>query len=144
MNHRLSWTIHATLPGAYHWSVQAIDAGFAGSAFASEEVVVPVDVSAPAEAPRALELHAAAPSPFTRVTEIRFDLPQPATVGLRLYDVGGRLVRTLIANGAFPAGWHRAYWDGTADDGRSAAAGVYFCEMRSSANVRVSRIVLVR
>jgi len=47
----------------------------------------------------------------------------PVTIGL--YDVGGRLVRTL-AERAFPAGAQRLAWDGTDDAGRRLARGVYF------------------
>ena len=50
-------------------------------------------------------------------------------VEAKLYDVSGRLVRTL-AERNFPAGEHHLTWDGRDDDGRLLARGVYFARVR--------------
>ena len=41
-------------------------------------------------------LHVAVPNPFNPMTTISYDLSQPTTVNLRIFDIGGRLVRTLL------------------------------------------------
>jgi flagellar hook assembly protein FlgD len=44
---------------------------------------------------------------------------------VRVYDVGGRLVRTLV-DAVQPAGVHAARWNGIVESGRKSASGVYF------------------
>jgi ELWxxDGT repeat protein len=83
------------------------------------------------------------PNPFSRATRIDFDLPRAARVSLRLYDVSGRLVRTL-ADGTLPAGRHSLEWNGTTDDGLLAPDGVYFCRMEAEGFRSHRRMVLLR
>ena len=66
-----------------------------------------------------------------------------ASVELRLYDVQGRLVRTLVDE-VRAAGANEARWDGRNEGGRRAASGVYFCRLRAGAYEATGRLVLVR
>jgi hypothetical protein len=66
-----------------------------------------------------------APNPFNPTTTIRFDTAEPGPVELRIYDVSGRLVRTLI-NRDLPPARHETVWDGRSDSGVPVASGVYF------------------
>ena len=70
------------------------------------------------------------PNPFNPETWIPYQLSKPADVTLRIYSVGGSLIRTL-ALGHMPTGIYQscsraAYWDGRNDVGESVASGVYF------------------
>ncbi|HEY2924997.1 MAG TPA: FlgD immunoglobulin-like domain containing protein [Candidatus Eisenbacteria bacterium] len=85
----------------------------------------------------------ARPNPSAGQTEIGFVLPADARVTLRVYDVAGRLVRTLI-DGPMPAGVHRARWDGTDDRGRAARSGIYFTTTKVGAKILSERIMLLR
>lgn len=85
----------------------------------------------PAEAPTAVPtlpgefaLGANYPNPFNPQTVIAFELPTAATVSLRVYDLAGRLVATLV-EGAAVAGTHTATWTGRGDDGLPVGSGVY-------------------
>lgn len=102
----------------------------------------PVDVGP--GGPLAFRLHAGHPNPFVRSTTIRFDVPWRAVVSLRVYDVRGRLVRTLAAGVALEAGRHQRVWNGTTEDGKRARAGVYFYELTAAGFRRVSRVVKLR
>jgi hypothetical protein len=102
----------------------------------------PVDVGP--GGPLAFRLHAGHPNPFVRSTTIRFDVPWRAAVSLRVYDVRGRLVRTLAAGVALEAGRHQRVWNGTTEDGKRARAGVYFYELTAAGFRRVSRVVKLR
>ena len=73
-----------------------------------------------------LALYPNAPNPFESATTIRFSLPAPATVDLRIFDVGGRLVRTLANREPRAAGFHQIDWNGRDARGERAASGVYF------------------
>ncbi len=65
------------------------------------------------------------PNPFNPVTRIDFAVDQESPVYLAIYDVSGKLVRTLI-NRRMRSGSHEAEWDGRDNGGRAVASGIYF------------------
>ena len=65
------------------------------------------------------------PNPFNPMTRISFDLPVASGVLLRIYDVRGSVVRTLVSEG-MPVGFHSVIWNGTDDRGGAVSSGVYF------------------
>jgi peptidase C25-like protein/VCBS repeat protein/flagellar hook capping protein FlgD/fibronectin type III domain protein len=67
------------------------------------------------------------PNPFNPVTVIPFAVPgaEPLEVRLRVYDVSGRLVATLLSRRLDP-GYHEVRWNGRGDRGEALASGVYF------------------
>jgi len=65
------------------------------------------------------------PNPFGDKTSIRFSLSQAAAVKLRVFDIAGREVSTLV-HGPYPAGAHRILWDGRDDSGAPVPLGLYF------------------
>ncbi|HEY7728755.1 MAG TPA: FlgD immunoglobulin-like domain containing protein [Candidatus Eisenbacteria bacterium] len=94
------------------------------------------DVSAPAVYP-------ARPNPFVGESEVAFALPQAARAELRVYDVRGRLVRTLV-NGPRPAGVYRERWDGRSDDGRPVATGIYLLRFHAGGVAQTQRLLRLR
>ena len=89
-------------------------------------------------------LHPCTPNPFNPSTTIVYDLPRPATVDLVVYDVTGRVVRTLVAAGTVPAGRHEAVWNGRDDAGRAAASGMYFLRLDAGEYAETRRLTLIR
>jgi glutamine amidotransferase-like uncharacterized protein/PKD repeat protein len=69
-------------------------------------------------------LHTQRPNPCSGNAVVAFDLPRTAHVSLRVYDIAGRLVRSLIG-GTLPAGRHTVAWDGRDRDGCEVSSGVY-------------------
>ena len=65
------------------------------------------------------------PQPFTDRVSFTLVLPGPMQVGLDVFDVNGRRVRSFGSR-ALPAGMHAFTWDGRQDDGGSATSGIYF------------------
>lgn len=100
-----------------------------------------VDVSV--AAPLAFQIHPAAPNPFVQTTLIGFDLPEPRVVSARVYDVTGRLTRTLV-QGSLPAGRHKRAWDGTNDSGDRVGTGVYFVVLGAGVDRAKQKIVVLR
>jgi len=89
----------------------------------------------------------AAPSPFRSSTAISFSLGLEidAPVGLVIYDVQGRRVRTMLAERASSGtGEWTAIWDGRDDRGREQAAGVYWWTLRAGDRVMSRSVVLAR
>lgn len=84
------------------------------------------------------------PNPFNPRTVIPFALAEPGRVDLAVYDVAGRLVRSLL-RAERGAGDHSVIWDGTAADGRPAASGIYLVRLRAAGSPPESRLMtLVR
>ncbi len=94
--------------------------------------------------PAALSLHSVCPNPFRTKATVRYDVPFPGDlVTLRIYDVSGRLLRTL-RDGLDPAGPHEVAWTGLDASGRRVASGVYFLVLNSKGVSRVERVTLAR
>ncbi|HEU4725977.1 MAG TPA: choice-of-anchor B family protein [Candidatus Eisenbacteria bacterium] len=109
--------------------------------FYSGAIVTSVDESTP-PAP-AVTLGAPRPSPTRRGSDVELALPRTGPVIANLYDVQGRLARTLFA-GTLKAGRHTLAWDGSLRNGAKAAAGVYLLRVNAAGEVRTQKIVVVR
>ncbi len=83
------------------------------------------------------------PNPMSLGTSIRFRLPAPQSVSLRVYDVDGHLVRTLV-DGSLPPGEHLLQWTGTNDRGLPVSSGVYFYRLESGGNALIRKLMVVR
>jgi hypothetical protein len=83
------------------------------------------------------------PMPFATEAIITFSLSRAADVSLGVFDVRGRLIRTL-AQGTYAAGDYSLTWDGTDGGGSAAAPGVYFVRCASAEDRQVRRMVLLR
>lgn len=68
------------------------------------------------------------PNPFSSSTTISYDMPETQKVMIRIFDVRGRLIRTLT-NEEQNAGFKSVVWDGKNDDGKTVSAGIYFYQM---------------
>lgn len=70
----------------------------------------------------------ATPNPFNPRTTVRFTLLRDGWTALQIFDLNGRLVRTLVDE-MLGAGEHRRSWDGRNAQGRTLASGVYFARL---------------
>ena len=87
---------------------------------------------------------ASAPNPCQGGTEIRFVLPRDERVQLRVLDVEGRLVSTLLNDTPYPAGEHGLAWDGKTRNGRPVPAGLYLATLRTERAQQVHKVILRR
>lgn len=84
------------------------------------------------------------PNPFNPRTTLAFDLPADAAqVRLRLYDVHGRVVATLV-DAPLAAGRHTVTWTGADDGGRPVASGVYVSVLETPLGRARGKLTLVR
>ncbi|MGD9548643.1 MAG: FlgD immunoglobulin-like domain containing protein [Candidatus Krumholzibacteriia bacterium] len=95
-------------------------------------------------APRVCRLHPCYPNPFNPMVTIGFDLPDIRQASLKVYDVSGRLVATLVDGATLPAGTHQVVWTGTDDSGRAVAAGVYFYRLQAGDFQRTRTMTMVK
>lgn len=95
--------------------------------------------SAPAE----FRLEQNYPNPFNPETTIQFTLPYAAAVSLKIYNLNGQLVTTLIS-GELAPGNHRVQWQGRTAEGRPAASGVYVCRLQTEGLTLQRKLTLLR
>ncbi len=128
-------------PGTYLVSFTATDDD--GVSFTDWEFVVAEDPALAVDGAGRATL-ACRPNPLNPGTVFSYELRDDAVMSLVVFDVAGRVVRTLARDMIAPAGIGRTRWDGRDDAGRHAAAGVYFCRLETGAAVTTRRVVVVR
>ncbi len=111
-------------------------AGTAGGLFRSSGVIDGVHASD--VMPASFFLRQNYPNPFNPTTVVSYELPTAAFVELKVYDVLGRDVATLV-DGVQRSGSHQVVFDGS-----KLPSGVYFCRLASLNQSRVMKMVLVK
>ena len=94
--------------------------------------------------PKIFKLYQAYPNPTTRSTVIRFQIPVKTSVSLKVYDVTGRLVRTLTRAQSLEPGVYTVEWDGRSDRGLRVPSGVYFYRLVTEGYRATRKLVWVR
>jgi hypothetical protein len=84
------------------------------------------------------------PNPFNPRTVITFRVPADGPTTLRVYDVAGRLVRTLVDGNRVAGRDHDVAWDGRDDGGRPEPAGLYFYRLETPGHIDTKRMLLVK
>ncbi|HEY5133629.1 MAG TPA: beta-propeller fold lactonase family protein, partial [Candidatus Krumholzibacteriaceae bacterium] len=83
------------------------------------------------------------PNPFNPSTAIKFTIAEDRYVTLAVYDVSGRLVKTLVDRN-MKADFYRVVWDGYNDGGRKVSSGIYFYRLRAGSFVQSHKMILLR
>jgi len=104
---------------------------------------VNVDISEADEVPAVNSLGQNFPNPFNPATTIEFSLKTRGHVSIKIYDVSGRLVKTLV-DGVMSTGPHKVIWDGTNNRNAKIASGVYFYRMNTGEFEQTRKTVLLR
>jgi len=94
------------------------------------------------EAP-GLGLLRAYPNPFNPVIKVEFSIAESTPVRLRIFDINGRVVKTLI-NETTASGKHSVSWNGFDDVGMPVSSGVYICSLEAGKRTAKSKIVLLK
>ena len=129
----------------YNYVMAALDDGAGTTGPTSDAVLLYYDPSVTGipTVPRAYALAQNAPNPFNPTTDIRFALEKPGHTTLRIYDVAGRLVRTLVDR-PLTASVHTLTWDARDRSGAPVASGVYFYRLTSGEFTETKRMVLLK
>jgi hypothetical protein len=83
------------------------------------------------------------PNPFSPDTGVRFLLKRPLPIRLQVFDLRGRLVRTLADEVREP-GWHVMQWHGDDQQGRRAPAGTYLLRLQAGPELLTRKLLLTR
>lgn len=84
------------------------------------------------------------PNPFNPATTIAFELPTASTTSLGVYDISGRLVKSLLVGESMVQGSHEIMWDGTDLRGRLMPSGTYFYRLDSGGPPSIGRMTMLK
>jgi photosystem II stability/assembly factor-like uncharacterized protein len=141
LNHRLipeqtrTFSDHTVRPGyEYEFVIGVVYDD--GSEVLSNTAVVELPVVA-------LELRQNYPNPFNPSTSIEFMLPETQRVKVKVYDVSGRHVVTLV-DGIKPRGLQTVEWDARNSSGQPVSSGIYYYRLQAGKHNIARRMVLIR
>lgn len=131
------------IPGRYTYKVIALyDAG-ESLPCQTDSLSFPFNIIPPPPPPTVSRLYANYPNPFNPTTTISFDLATAGEVELRIYNIRGQLVKTLLRTD-LEAGHHKYIWDGTDHTNRRVSSGVYFYRLQAPHYSNARRMVLLK
>ena len=83
------------------------------------------------------------PNPFNPVTNITYGLPEDMRVMITVYDIKGRVVKTLV-DSRQSAGHNSIFWNGTNDFGAPVSTGLYFYRIQSSNFSQTKKMIFLK
>ena len=83
------------------------------------------------------------PNPALGITSISYQLPKKSRVSLKLYDVRGRFIKTLVEGTGEP-GFHSVTWNTCDNNGKKLASGIYFYRLKAGSYVETKKLLLLR
>jgi len=93
--------------------------------------------------PAKFELWQNYPNPFNPETQIKFALPEPTPVSLKIYNIAGQLIKILVDK-KLSAGYYTFYWDGADEMGAKVSSGTYFYQLNTEKFHVTRKMVLLR
>ena len=83
------------------------------------------------------------PNPFNPITSLWYDLPEDGLVNITIYDMMGRIVKTLV-NGSQKAGFNSAQWNATNNRNEPVSAGLYLYTMHAGDFRQTKKMLLLK
>jgi len=102
-----------------------------------------VSVDKPKEYPQQVHLYAAYPNPFNPSTNIQFDLEKTEKISLQIYNINGKLVKTLL-NQQLAQGTYHYSWDATNTQAEVVPSGVYLLVFQSKTTTLTRRLLFLK
>ena len=128
----------------YYWSVevQDLEGEVAYSLVKTFQVdfVMGIDESM---VPDEFALYQNYPNPFNPATRLRYDIPENSHVNIKIYDLIGRKVKTLV-NQTQDAGFKSIIWNATNDYGKPVSAGIYLYQIQAGEYISTKKMVLLK
>jgi len=93
--------------------------------------------------PKIINLNQNHPNPFNPVTYLRYDLPEDGIVNITIYDMLGRIVKTLV-KGSQTAGYKSIKWNATNDRNEPVSAGIYLYTIQAGEFRKTKKMVLLK
>jgi len=140
-----TWTVPFAPSDSCIVKIVAYDTSHNGGEDTSDaffSMIIPVDTKQLPEVALfgLLENH---PNPFNPVTYVEFVLDERVRANVRVYDISGKVVTTLV-NEILSAGRHRVLWSGQDEHGKPVASGIYICRLEAQGKTAIRKMILLR
>ncbi|MFC1726191.1 putative Ig domain-containing protein, partial [candidate division KSB1 bacterium] len=135
-----------TSSGTFTFTIQVTDSHSSPYTDTNEFTLMvawPASVDDETDVPDKMVLHQNYPNPFNPETTIRYDLSKRSNVIIRIYDILGKEIKTLVS-GRKPAGYYNAVWDGRNNNGEKVSSGLYIYQIIAGDFVQSKKMVLLR
>jgi len=130
-------------PGAHHVKIMVRNnPGFTAIADWAFDITVTDAVESPVDVTK-WTLNQNYPNPFNGTTHIQYSLAEPGVTTIRIFDIRGELVTTLVT-GLQSAGLHQTSWDGRDERGAGAPSGIYFCQLTTRKYKQIRRMIYLK
>ncbi len=143
----LSKAISSLPAGTYYWRVQAEDAKGNLSSYSptAEFNISTVTSTEKYEniVPKKFEVLQNFPNPFNPSTTIKFGLPKASTVTVKIYDMLGQEVKSLI-DSYKNAGTYSIIWNGDNNSGEKVSSGAYLYRVTAGSNIKTMKLILMK
>ncbi len=128
----------------YEYGVSAVNIYGTESDISWSSEVTAVDVVENTNINKKFDLGQNYPNPFNSMTVIPFSLNESKKVSIKIYNVLGQEVRTLVNNKIFDSGSHKVTWNGKDNNGKSVPTGVYYYRLESKDNVMIKKMIYMK
>ena len=135
----IDWSMVLDQNGVVRYSDESADIG---AITRKIDALLLSSINSPKNTAQTFKLFENYPNPFNPTTQITFNLDKPQTISLKIFDIRGRLVRT-IQSGFMESGTHTFRWDGSDAQGRRAASGVYLYQLKGVSGIQTRRMILL-
>ena len=93
--------------------------------------------------PEVFTLHQNYPNPFNPITTLQYDLPEDVLVNITIYDIMGRVVKTMV-NSQQNAGFKSVRWNAANNRGQPVSAGLYLYTIQAGEFKQTKKMLLLK
>lgn len=144
-----SLTIDDLSPGTtYYFAIKAADEvpnwSVLSNVFSATTLPFSLDIDEEEDiVPAGFELSQNFPNPFNPSTKIVYSVPIHSRIQINIYSLQGRLVKMLV-DGSRSPGRYTVSWNGTDNEGKRVASGVYFCRLAAGEFTESRKMMLIQ
>jgi hypothetical protein len=95
------------------------------------------------DVPNSFSLHQNHPNPFNPITFLRYNLPEDGMVNITIYDMMGRIVKTLV-NSSQTAGFKSVQWNAINNRNEPVSAGLYLYTIQAGEYRQTKKMILLK
>jgi len=134
------WSLTGLQNGVYEWQLRAVDAAYVGSEIAYGEFSIGVTSTDNSEnsLPSDYNLEQNYPNPFNPTTTIRYSIPKEGLVTLKVYNLIGEEVATLVNEINQPGNYDVTF------DAAKLSSGVYFYRLQAGSFIEIKKFLLMK
>ena len=85
-----------------------------------------------------------APNPFYKSIRIQYQIVKPTTISLKIYNIFGQLVKTLVNKEKAMPGQYAIVWDGRDNFEKKVGSGMYFLRLETDDGIKIRKVLYIK